>query len=131
MKRRLLPALTVVAAAVAAAVALYRWNPATTGFYPPCLFHEWTGLHCAGCGSLRAFHALLHGDVARALSLNPLVTLSVPVLALGLAREAIRWTRGSDPIGYRLPPWTIWTFVAVLVVFAVARNLPGFECLAP
>ena len=31
-----------------------------------------TGVSCAGCGMTRALHALAHGEVLRAFSMNPL-----------------------------------------------------------
>ena len=33
-------------------VAVYVWEPAASGLFPPCPFHAFTGLHCPGCGSL-------------------------------------------------------------------------------
>jgi hypothetical protein len=131
MNRRI--ALAAVGAVAVAAVALLlrRADPAVAWFYPPCPFHEWTGLYCAGCGSLRAFHALLNGDLARAWSHNPVVTSCVPLLAIGVAREGVRWIRGADPVAWRLPSWSIWTFVGLLGGFMVLRNVPFFAWLAP
>jgi hypothetical protein len=46
--------------------------------FVPCTFALVFGLPCPGCGTTRALRALLEGDVARALHLNPLG----PVVAL-------------------------------------------------
>jgi hypothetical protein len=51
-------------------IVLFFFDPATTGLYPPCLFKTFLGVQCPGCGSLRAMHQLLHGNVAAAWALN-------------------------------------------------------------
>src|SRR5258706_4453587 len=66
----------------AGAVILYRFNPATVHFYPSCVFHALTGLQCPGCGTTRALHHLLHGDVAGAFRLNAMLFVAVPFGAL-------------------------------------------------
>ncbi len=62
-----------VAATVAvmlAVVAMFCWYYYTHdplgGKAPRCLFKLITGYECPGCGSQRAFHSLLHGDIAAA-----------------------------------------------------------------
>jgi len=76
-----LAALAIVATGATALVTLYFHDPAAAGFFPPCPFHYLTGLHCPGCGTLRATHQLLHGHPLAALDLNPLMVLSLPFLA--------------------------------------------------
>ena len=44
---------TSAALLVLAVVVLYFFDPATAGFYPPCLFKTVLGMGCPGCGSLR------------------------------------------------------------------------------
>jgi hypothetical protein len=101
---------------------LYSFDPLAASFYPPCPFHLLTDLYCPGCGSTRAFHRLLHGNVSGAMAMNPLMVISLPVIAAALLRPA--WT-------YR--PWVPWATLVVLVGFAVLRNLPvfPFALLAP
>lgn len=118
-------------AAAAVVFVLARFDPPTAGFYPPCLFHRWSGLHCPGCGSLRAFHALLRGDWHRALSFNALTVLAAPFLLGGSVRELWRRQTGRDPIGYRIPAWAIRILLALILAFAVLRNVPQFSWLAP
>lgn len=52
---------------------------------PKCLFHTVTGIPCLTCGSTRATRALVHGDLAGALSWNPLMTAFLGLLALYVA----------------------------------------------
>ncbi len=107
---------------LAAAVVLYGFEPGVAWIFPPCPLHSLTGLHCPGCGSLRALHQLLHGHVGRAFGLNPILVISLPVLAFLRLRPALV---------YR--PWFAWTCFGVLLAFGVLRNLPWwpFSLLAP
>jgi hypothetical protein len=127
---RRIAAAAAGAGAASGSVVLFVFDPATSGLFPPCVFHALTGLHCPGCGSLRALHALLHGDVAQALAFNPLTTAALPLLLLGFVREARRIASGRD-LAWRVPAWMIYGLLALLVVFGIARNLPAGQRLAP
>ena len=108
------PALwaTLISAAAVGAVILYRFDPATAHFYPPCLFHALTGLQCPGCGTTRALHHLLHGDVAGAFRLNGMLFAVAPFAALATAFRRL----ATHPI-------TGWAAVGVTMVWWVGRNL--------
>ncbi len=105
--------------AVAACWVLYRFPPATTAWYPRCLFHMMTGLDCPGCGGTRALHQLLHGNVAEAFLLNPLLFLYLLPVAVFAAPGIIR---GHSP-AFLAKPWFGWTSVVVVTAFWVGRNL--------
>ena len=49
-----------------------------------CLIYHITGLRCPMCGMTRAFSNVLHGDLSRAMTFNPLVAVVFPLLALQL-----------------------------------------------
>lgn len=105
-------------------------DPNQAGHYPTCPFLFVTGLYCPGCGSLRAVHALAHGDVPEALSRNPLTVLSVPLLVA----LWVLWTRRrltGRRRSWAAPGWAIWGLLAVVIAFWILRNLPGFAFLAP
>ncbi len=119
--------LGLVMAALAVAVgawALFRFDPNGQGFFPVCLFHQLTGLSCPGCGSLRALHQLLHGNIFNALRLNALLVLAIPVLTWFGARRGWRAAHGR-PAAWRVPGSWVWLVVFVVVGFSVWRNLPG------
>jgi hypothetical protein len=106
------------AAAMAAALALlYFFAPTEHAFYPRCVFHSVTGLACPGCGSLRAVHNLLHGELAAAFRLNPLLIILAPALA------GIWLVRGEAAFASLRPVW-IWIVLSVILLFSVLRNLP-------
>ena len=60
---------------------LFFFDPATTSFYPPCLFKTVLGVQCPGCGSLRAAHQVLHGNVSAAWALNKPLLIALPLAA--------------------------------------------------
>jgi hypothetical protein len=112
---------------------LFQWDPATTAIYPSCPWRTMTGIYCPGCGSLRATHRLLHGQLADAFRLNPLMVLSLPLL--GYAVLSTRWPRLRPPWLERFtarPAWP-WILLAILLTYWVVRNLPfePFVWLAP
>jgi hypothetical protein len=117
-------------AIVGAGAVLFFFNPSTNGFYPVCQFHKATGLNCPGCGATRALYALLHGNFPRALKDNALFIFSLAALAARGAWLAARYFLHKST-GQFLPPAILWGFFAIALVFTVARNLPGFECLSP
>ena len=97
-----------------------------------CVFHELTGYYCPGCGSGRALRALLHGSFAEAFGYNALfLLLGVPCGVL-LGWEYLRFV--FPGLGLRkaaLPAWCGPAALALILLFWLLRNLPGFAFLAP
>jgi hypothetical protein len=140
--RRAWPVRPAVAGPVATALAgvaglayVAANDPNRTGAaFPACPFHAMTGLWCPGCGMTRATHALLHGDLAAAISAN----VFLPVFAVLIVAGWLTWFLPT--IG-RCPPRAVWRLPvgawvglgSALLVFGVVRNLPvpGFRALAP
>ena len=100
-------------------------DPRTARFAPICPLHATTGLHCPGCGTGRALHALVHGDLPLALRLNALTVAAIPVF-LALALQAAIHPEKRLPVP---PLWLRLLIYAVLFLFLVGRNLP-FEPFA-
>jgi hypothetical protein len=103
---------TLISVIAIGAAILYRFDPATVHFYPPCIFHAMTGLQCPGCGTTRALHHLLHGDVAGAFHLNAMLFVIVPFSAIAGASRR-----------FATHPLTGWGAAAVTVGWWIARNL--------
>ncbi|MCL7715366.1 DUF2752 domain-containing protein [Stenotrophomonas sp. CPCC 101365] len=126
-------ALAGAAAAVPAGLwLLWTFDPNAAGNpFPPCMFLAFTGYYCIGCGLTRALHALAHGDLLRAFSMNPL-----GLVVLALVPLMVLWSAGWNP--RRLQPLMavvmapkLW--LLLLPAYWVARNLPWypFNLLAP
>ena len=127
-----LPAAMLAGAAVAV-VMLRVFDPATSGVFPPCPVRYLTGWYCPGCGSLRAMHQLLHGNLAAAWAMNPLTVILVPFLSYGLVSHALYEIRGRGLWRPLVPAVWIRVLCAAIILFGIARNLPlhPFDRLAP
>ncbi len=118
---------------LAGAVFLYLQVPGESPWLPPCPFHRLTDLHCPGCGSTRALHRLLHGDLAGALRANALLVASLPPLGFWYVLRLLppgTWRGLRDK---PTPRWLGWSVFVVCMLFFVLRNLPWkpFVWLAP
>lgn len=125
--------IALAAAAVGLVYVLATVPPGEDTFYPRCQLHSLTGLHCPGCGTTRALHALLNGHPLDSLAYNALCPIVLPLLAWAFV-HSIRVSRGlasSEPsrrsrIGFRL-------LVVIFLAYGILRNLPWypFTLLAP
>jgi Protein of unknown function (DUF2752) len=117
---------------VLASIVLWRVDPNQLGNpLPPCPFHWLTGLYCPGCGATRALHALLHGNLEKAFSMNIVFVLALPLVLILLLKQVIQLPAGlfkATKFFSDARPWA-W----LLISFAVLRNLPWypFNLLAP
>jgi len=116
-------------AAAGSVLALTRFDdPRVPGHYPPCPFHALTGLDCPGCGTLRAMHALMTGDVASAIGYNLLFVCAIPLFLFVGVRLA------RNVLGRPTPPLQLVVLarvaVPVIVLFWVLRNTSPFHFLA-
>jgi hypothetical protein len=110
----------LVAAGAGALTAVELIDPAHSNVFPSCIFRSITGLECPGCGSTRALHQLLNGDVLHAFNLNPLALIALPWLLWRLSL----WLTGR--VSARPPANPRWlAALAVLVLtYGVLRNVP-------
>lgn len=120
----------VAAAALAATAYVGLVDPNGAGHYPTCPFLLVTGKFCPGCGSLRAVHALTHGDLRTALGLNVLTVVGGAVLVALWAGWVRRTWRGQCRTAVA-PAWSIYVGLAVVLAFWLVRNLPVGAALAP
>ena len=97
---------------------LYTFPPAGSPFYPQCVFHALTGLDCPGCGTTRALHELLHGNVGAAFALNPMLFAMMFTFLCAIPALA----RGRSP-GFLHRPWFGWTSVVVVIGWWIGRNV--------
>lgn len=120
-KTKAIAAGVLLLAAMALVYIYSRFDPASAGFFPRCIFLTLTGWQCPGCGSQRAIHALLHADIPAAWSANPMVVLLLPFIiavawseAAGARCRRLRRALTSVPV--------IVAVVILLTAFAIARN---------
>jgi hypothetical protein len=115
----------LVGGSLAAATVVVALRDPHEGGYPLCPLLALTGYACAGCGGLRAAHDLAGGDLAGAWSMNPLLTLAMPIAAalwlVWLVRAA------TDRPAWSPPTWVWVAALAVAVAFSVLRNVPALQ----
>ena len=100
----------------------YALDPSTSDAFPRCSFLSLTGYKCPGCGSQRAVHALLNGDVAGAFRFNALLMIAVPWMGLCLLAESRR-TRNPRLYARLNPELLMWLFLALTVSWWLLRNI--------
>ena len=121
----------------ASSLLVFSLDPTRHAVYPSCIFHQTTGLYCAGCGATRALYALLHGRVLDAVHDNVLFVLALPILmVIGGSFIQRAWRKNAWP-SVKMEPGTAFRnglgVFAVMAVFMILRNLPGmpFDLLKP
>ena len=128
-RRMVHPAATIGGLALAT-LALHVRDPHVQGSWGVCPLAA-MGVYCPGCGGLRAVNDLTRGDVAAAASSNLALVVLLPFAVLGLVLWArARWRGAPLRVSTGVVSRVAWSGFAVLVVFAVLRNLPG-SWLAP
>lgn len=107
-------------------VLYYKYNPADKNWhFPSC--PTWTIFHiyCPGCGTQRAIHYLLHGELQKAFRYNPLLVCISPLMMILVAQylyESFSGKRWYIPI-FNNAVFLYAVFFLFLAYFIV-RNLP-------
>ncbi len=117
--------LAIVALGGVIAIGLLAWclrnyPPTSDSWYPKCVFHQATGLHCPGCGGTRALRALALGDFGLAIRCNPLLIVGLPIILVLVWRQRRREHNGGPA-----SPRFAWIVFVVVVVYFVGRNFPS------
>jgi uncharacterized protein DUF2752 len=109
-----------------AAIALFVLEPGKSRFLPGCPFRALTGIACPGCGTTRALHQLLHGNLVAAFQFNPLLILSLPLLLYALLWYTNAALRNRPINQNRLAAKYIWAIFGIVLFFWIFRNTPVY-----
>ncbi len=107
-------------------MVLYIINPSDTPLIP-CYFYRITGLQCAGCGMTRAGHHFLHGNFETAWNFNPLIFVTVPVIAYYGMRSLLAQWYGIRLPTMRLPIWAYIALSLAILGFTIVRNIEAIH----
>lgn len=122
-------ALIIITVVVCIGIYVYFFNPLDGFFYPPCWFHELTGLFCAGCGITRASHSLLNGQIIKAIDYNVLLPLFLLVILFWIVKiGGIFIFNKTINLTYK-PKWLYWLIGGIVALFFVLRNIPHPQLL--
>ncbi len=123
-RRQRLGSGLLLIAGLALTIALAAAHP--SGWVPECPTHRFLGVYCPGCGSMRASHLLLQGQLADAFAHNPmLIVLGVPLAVLFWGEQLMIALAGKRIAFIPRSAWMAWAALIALLLFALLRNLPG------
>ena len=119
---KILAVILALAGAVWLAFYYYTIDPGSSARAPKCMFKVLTGWDCPGCGSQRAFHAILHGDFSAAWHFNPFVFFAVPA---AIYYGIVEWGRCRWPRLYAasIRPVVLIPITVAIVGWWVLRNV--------
>jgi len=110
-------------------VIIYKhYNPLESILFPKCPFKAVTGYKCPGCGSQRAIHYLLNGDILMAVKQNILLVLSIPYLIIGAIFDMI-YINNEKLLKIRkilFGTITIYIIFVVVILFWIFRNFTQY-----
>lgn len=115
--------VAVLIAVTAAAFVYTRFDPASGAVpFPKCPFRMLTGLSCPGCGSQRALHSLLNGDISGALSYNALLLPAFLMIAALAVSEIMKrkYPRFHEALNSTT---SLLIVLAVIILWTVVRNI--------
>ncbi len=93
------------------------------GFALPCMFHEWTGFNCPGCGLTRAVGAVSRFAFIEALGYNPMLPVYVLYSGWFAGTASVRYLKGKeDPLLFG-PQWLHIAMLTLTILFGILRNL--------
>lgn len=119
------PPFAVAGVAAAGCLFVGLVDPTRTALLPTCPFKVVTGgLDCPGCGTTRAMHQLLNGNVTAAVGLNALALLALPYVLYSWLAWALPTVSSVRLPVVRLPAKAIYGLVGLVVAWWVVRNLP-------
>ena len=114
----------VVILLLAGLVVFRVFDPETHAFFPRCMFYVLTGLQCAGCGTQRAIHSLLHGNFRSAFAYNALMLLLVPYIFLGVYLAFLGGRKRFPRVeAFFFGKWAAVVAVSTIVIYWVLRNI--------
>lgn len=115
---------TIAVAVIVAAMVLYFFvNPEYSEFVPKCMLKQLTGYDCPSCGAQRAFHAVLHGNFAKAISYNPFFVISVPYFLLVLYATFFGNSIATKVRSVTFHKYAVYTYIVLFFAWWIIRNM--------
>ncbi len=123
MKKTILIIICVVAALLVVAT-YFSYDPMVARFFPRCVFKTVTGYDCPGCGTQRALHALLHGNIVEAWHFNRALIVSIPLIITYTYAELNRTTKVKfyNTVNSQ---WMIALVFTAIMLWWILRNVFG------
>lgn len=118
--------LTLVIMFLGALSLYFFWNPSYYNFFPKCPLYSFTGIYCPGCGSQRAIHQIINGNIIEGIRYNYMLVLLFIVLAYKATHYIITklYNKPFNNILHR--PATSKLILVLVILFWVLRNIKLF-----
>ena len=126
--------ITITVIVILVLLSLYFfYNPEETLLFPKCPFYLATGLHCPGCGSQRAFHNILNGNILEGLRYNYLLLLVFSVLIYNTFLYYINKFSNQEYKNIFHNSKVTISILVIVILYWILRNIPiyPFTELAP
>ena len=111
----------------------FLYNPLQYNFFPKCPIYSFTGTYCPGCGSQRAIHQLLNGNIVEGFKHNFLILLLLIVIVYDtIIRYSSIFFRKTFKNLLHKPVTTI-SILIIVIIYWILRNINHypFTILAP
>ncbi len=131
MKKRLIKVIALAIIALAIIFGYYFIN-LHFGFSIPCLFKEYLGFYCPGCGLTRMLFSLIKLDFKKAFMYNQFMFLLLPFIVGVCIYFMYLYVVGKkDYILIKIPIYS-WIILAIMIIlWGLIRNLSMFPYLRP
>jgi hypothetical protein len=119
------PPLAVAGVAAMGCLFVGLVDPTRVAFLPTCPFKAVTGgLDCPGCGTTRAVHQLLNGNIGPAFGFNALALVAVPYVLYSWLAWALPTVSNVRLPAIRVPAKVVYGILVAVVAWWLLRNLP-------
>jgi len=115
----------LVVVAILFIVTYFIFDPSKSSLFPKCPFLVLTGYKCPGCGSQRAIHAILSGDIYTAWHFNAVLVIFLPIIIAYIVAEVMRKKWQRFYLGMN-NPWVILAILFVFIGWWIMRNIFGW-----
>lgn len=111
----------------------FMFDPSSFSIFPKCPFHSITGFHCPGCGSQRAIHSFMHGNLAKGFQHNFLILLLLIVVVYDAIVITVNKGFKKHYFNILHHPVTTKSILVLIILFWILRNVNfyPFNLLSP
>ena len=102
------------------------WNPADANIFPKCPFYVTTGIYCPGCGSQRAAHQILNGNIIEGIRHNYMIALLAVVLLYQGFIYVMNERLGKNMTNLLHKSKVTNSILVLVILFWILRNINVF-----
>lgn len=90
---------------------------------PPCIFREYTGIYCPGCGGVRASIYLLHGNLMESLWYHPFVLYATVLIGLFFVSYTLYLITNKECFNPELRPIYFYSGAGIILLQWIIKNI--------